>query len=305
MQKNIMSKADYLEKIDQLKRRNGELKGQHTKAVMEQKAVYKTVSTIQSQIKKLNAQNVELSQRIEEKIIQKNHAQKFSEQLSRDLNNLELSHLSIQSRYNEKVKELHELEAKLNIMMDKKERYQSENSETASALKAIKVRKENIIKNILSLDEQLKIYEQRLNKEPIDQMLMLKENLKSHAGKDESSAAMVLTLVDSIVKNIQENEFENLTYRFKVNSNSSKLGVRVQFSGVASTHDDIKERIYPLMKSYKAFINEMGIQIKTKVIKTKSGMVNTLDIAVVAPKEDMSRVQDQVQPTHKAPRANM
>lgn len=306
-----MSKSEYQAKVNDLRRRNGELKGHHTKAVMQQKAAYKKVSDIQAQILELNEKNVELSQKIEEKIIQKNQAQKTHQQLDRDLDNLTLSHMSIQTRYNEKTRELQALEEKLKIMEDKKARLLSENNETASALRAIKVRKENITKNILSLDEQLKIYEQRLEKKPVDKMLALKEQLKSHAGKDEASAAMALTLVDSIVKTMQENEFENLTYRYRVNSNKSKIGVRVQFNGVASTHEDIKERIYPVMKSYKAFINELGIQIKTKVIKTKSGMVNTLDVAVISPREaftnDVKSKKQTANPvlTHHAPKADM
>lgn len=294
----LMDKKQYQQKINDLKRRNGELRGQHTKTSMARKTAYKNIEALQKQIRDLNNQNVELSQKIDEKLIQINHTKSFENNLKRDIENLQMSHVGIQTRYNEKVNELVALEEKLEILQKRKAKLVEDNEEISRAQLAIKMRKANVEKTILSLDQELRMYEQRINKESVDPLLELRATLKRHAGKDEGSAAMVLTLIDSVIKTMKENEFENLTYRYKVNSNDKRIGIRVQFLNVASYHDEIKERIYPIMKSYRPFINEMGIQIKTKVVKSNNNMINVLDVAVISPRE-------QVKETHRAPSVSM
>lgn len=294
----LMDKKEYQKRINQLRQRNGELKGQYTKTTMARNAAYKKVEALQIQISDLNERNVELSQRVEENIVNTNKALTFEKSLARDIENLEMSHVGIQNRYNEKVNELMQLEDKLEQLQKRKDKLLLDNQEVARAQVAIKVRKSNVKQQILNLDQELKMYEQRLNKEEVDPILNLRATLKRHAGKDEASAAMVLTLVDSIINTMKENEFENLNYKYKVNSNDKKIGIRVQFQNVASYHEDIKERIYPIMKSYRPFINEMGIELKTKIVKSNNGMINVLDVAVVSPREELKE-------THQAPRASM
>jgi chromosome segregation ATPase len=282
---NFEQKRQYQANVNKLKVRKNELKTQYGQIQSKTQIVEDRIQGLQRTLKSMRDENVDLAQKIERKIFKHRNTLAKESKLKRDLENLEMSKLTLQTRYQQKAKELLELENKLRVMEEKKQNIMLKNDEQSRAQLAMNKRKKNIEKRLLNLDEELKSYEARLDKKIPSQLTELKKELRHHAGKDEKSAAIMMTLMSGIIRSMEENEFENLKYKYKVNSDDKRLGLRVRFAGVASTQDDIRKRIYPIMKAFKSFFREHGVSLKTKVGKANGDMIEILDIAIVMNRE--------------------
>jgi len=279
MQKS--TRQNYQSKVNELKARNGELKVQYSQIQKKTKIVEDRIDHLRQSIKSLRSANVDIAQKIESHLYKHKNTLAFETKLKRDVENLEMSQVSLQTMHNQKAQDLLELERKLKVLEQRKESLMNKNSQMAKSKIAMKERKSNMQIRLLELDEELKFFEDKLNKEVVSPMTVIKRDLRYHAGKDEKASAILFTLVNSIITSMKENEFETLNFKTKVNSSDSKIGLRVRFSGVASTQSDIKERIHPIMRAFKPFFMEHGVKLKTKIAKTNGDTVEVLDIAIV------------------------
>ena len=278
---NLGQRKQYQNSINQLKKRKSELKKQYGQIQAKTQIVEDRIDNLRKVVRELREENVHLSQKIERKIYKHTNTLQREKNLKRDIENLEMSQVTLQTRYNQKAQEILELERKLTNLESKKSHLMEKNAQRSRAQMGMTKRKESIERKLLTLDEELKYYEAKIEKVAIDPMINIKRELRHHAGRDEKSAAILMTLINSVVRTMEENEFENLNYKSKINSSKDKLGMRIRFSGVASTHDDIKERIYPIMKAFKSFFQEYGVSLKTKVGKSNGEIVEILDMAIV------------------------
>jgi chromosome segregation ATPase len=174
---NLGQRKQYQSSINQLKKRKSELKKQYGQIQAKTQIVEDRIDTLRKIVRELREENVNLSQKIERKVYKHKNTLVREKNLKRDIENLEMSQVTLQSRYNQKAQEILELERKLSNLEAKKSTLMQKNSERSKAQLGMNKRKESIEKKLLTLDEELKFYEARLNKTAIDPMVTeLKKN---------------------------------------------------------------------------------------------------------------------------------
>ena len=109
----------------------------------------------------------------------------------------------------------------------------------------------------------------------------LSESIVRLAGKSEKEASFLYTCANEVIQKIEENEFEGLKYKFKVNKNNKHFGLRLFFSNVTTQYSDLVKELGPTVKELGARFRSHGLKIQTKANRSPNGVVKEIDITIV------------------------
>ncbi len=274
MDSNLTKKQN---EITSLKKRR-ELLESHQKRVKNHNLqVNSKINSLEDQVVKLRQINVELSQLLEEEFLKERHFQERIETVQVEASELEKSYLLQRERLNKKSKEVLSLEKELEKLTAKKRAFENYIKLTRSSELALETRSNSIRSKLGSLNSTLisnSIGSKSKGKG-------LSESIVRLAGKSEKEASFLYTCANEVIQKIEENEFEGLKYKFKVNKNNKHFGLRLFFSNVTTQYGDLVKELGPTVKELGTRFRSHGLKIQTKANRSPNGVVKEIDITIV------------------------
>lgn len=264
------------EQIHKLRRRNADLLQEHKRIGERNAGVENKIDAIQNEIKRFRSVNVELAEKIEMELIKVQTFKATIEKLEREVQNLEQTYAFQKTRYGKTASRAEMLERELEKLMAKKKAYIKYVKRAAGNEAALKLREDNLKKTLVKNDLELKAWDASQAAAPARENLQ--ERVKRMAGSDLKEGSVLYHCLRAVIQNMEENEFEGLTYKTRVNKNKNKMGARLFFQNVSSQYSDLYEHLRPVILELGKKFETCGTQIQTKVKRGPGGVVSALDI---------------------------
>ncbi|MEX0799001.1 MAG: hypothetical protein WD025_06135 [Bacteriovoracaceae bacterium] len=273
------SHRDKREQIHKLRKRNADLLQEHKRIGEHNAVIENKISAIEKEIRRFRAVNVELAEKVESEYIKEQTFKATIEKLDREAQNLEQTYLFQKNRFDKKAARTERLERELEKLMGKKQAYINLIQRASGNEAALKIREDNLKKALARNDDELKTLEGKRNAAPAGENL--RERVRRMAGVDLKEGSALYHCVREIIQNMEENEFEGLTYKTRVNKNKNKMGARLYFQNVSSQYSDLYRHLRPVILRLGQRFNPYGAEIQTCVKRGAGGVVTALDITVV------------------------
>ncbi|MCO4756189.1 MAG: hypothetical protein KC478_17030, partial [Bacteriovoracaceae bacterium] len=197
--------------------------------------------------------------------------------MEKSVSELESNYKMQKARYDEKAIETERLERELIKLQAKKRAYEKHISLAKSNELALETRSESIKSKALQIDGQLKSnVDVKVSSE-----VTLKDRIIRVAGKNQKEALALFNCAQAIIANIEENEFEGVQYRTRVNKNSKQIGARIYFYNITTQYSDLTQQLGPVVSELGKIFRPLGVEIQTKALKSANGVVSALDVTLL------------------------
>lgn len=269
-------------RIHQLRLRGEGLDGELTKQSEINKNIESKIDALSEHVRAFHAKNVELSQMVEEELLKRDTYQDIIESLEAQTEVMEKKYTAQRARYQSVAKENEMLCQELDKLKAKKSAYHKYIKLAEGNLAAADVRNRNLKTNLGQMDietKELQGFQEKAKSFYKEEGL--KERVARLAGNEKKTGLALYTCLQGLIHSIEENEFEGVRYRSRVDKSKTKMGARLYFTNITSQYSDVISHLSPVIQEMGKRFGKYGMRIETKAKKTATGIVSALDIKVV------------------------
>lgn len=250
------------------------------------------IENLSEQILKAREANVELAQGVEEEILKQRVFRSQVHSMEKELRELQENYDIQRAEFARKSQETNVLERELEKLLSKKEAYLKYSKRASGASIALAQREGALKKKIGQEDQELKSFESgHVSKTKVTSVTpshkqfrpgdALKKQIWEHAGRDIKPATALYNCLRVLIEKIEENEFEGVSYKTRVNKNQKVMGARVFFENLNSQYADFCENLSPAVLSLGKRFTSHGLDIQTKARRNSAGVVTAVDLIVL------------------------
>lgn len=269
-------------RIHELRRRGEGIQSEFERNRAKNLSIESKIDALSGQVRAFHAKNVELSQKLEEELLKRQTYHDIIESLDAQTKILETKYSAQRQRYAAVAKENEVLAQEADKLKAKKKAYNKYIQRAEGAQAAAQMRNQSLRNSLIQLDQETKTEQGFQEKaRAFYKEEGLRERVERLAGGERKTGMALYTCLEAIIKSVEENEFEGVKYRTRIDKNSSKMGARLYFTNITSQYHDVLGHLGPIINEMGLRFRKYGMTIETKAKKSATGIVSALDIKVV------------------------